>query len=174
MQEKIFCTNCGQELESGTRFCHECGKEIETIEELPKKRGRKKKEAVVVEETTKEEIIEQEINPVTQELEELRRQNEESKRKEIELDNQLFEKEKELNKIKRHKFLTPIISVVITFIICLGAFGIFYEYYLKNLVIETTKREVTVTDKGIAEAVEKVYDSVVVVESYNKNQLYST
>ena len=174
MQEKIFCTNCGQELESGTRFCHECGKEIETIEELPKKRGRKKKEAVVVEETTKEEIIEQEINPVTQEVEELRRQNEESKRKEIELDNQLFEKEKELNKIKRHKFLTPIISVVITFIICLGAFGIFYEYYLKNLVIETTKREVTVTDKGIAEAVEKVYDSVVVVESYNKNQLYST
>ena len=49
--------------------------------------------------------------------EELRRQNEESKRKEIELDNQLFEKENEIKRIKRNKFLTQIISVVITLVL---------------------------------------------------------
>ena len=90
------------------------------------------------------------------------------------LEEMLYEKEQEVKKIKRGKFLAPILSCVITFALCLIAFTIFYEYYLENLVIETTKREVTVTDKGIAEAVEKVYDSVVVVEIYNKEQIYST
>lgn len=55
-------------------------------------------------------------------------------------------------------------------------FGGFYELYLKHLVVETTKtiKDVTVTDTGIADAVEKVYDSVVTVKNYARNQLYST
>ena len=55
-------------------------------------------------------------------------------------------------------------------------FGGFYEFYLKHLVIETTKtiKDVTITDTGIADAVEKVYDSVVTVKNYVRNQLYST
>lgn len=64
----------------------------------------------------------------------------------------------------------------ITFIICLCVFGLFYNFYLKNLVVETTKtiKDVTVTDAGIADAVEKVYDSVVTVKNYVRGQLYST
>ena len=47
---------------------------------------------------------------------------------------------------------------------------------MKNLSVEVTKveKEVTVTDTGIADAVEKVYDSVVVVENYVNDRLYST
>lgn len=69
-----------------------------------------------------------------------------------------------------------IFYVVITFCVCLVAFGLFYEFYLKNLVIETTKtvKDVTVTDSGIADAVEKVYDSVVTVKNYSRGKLYST
>lgn len=35
----------------------------------------------------------------------------------------------------------------------------------------TIEKEVTITDKGIADAVEKIYDSVVVVENYQNNRL---
>lgn len=67
-------------------------------------------------------------------------------------------------------------SSIITFVVCLCLFGLFYEFYLKNLVVETTKtiKDVTVTDTGIADAVEKVYDSVVTVKNYVRGQLYST
>ncbi len=64
----------------------------------------------------------------------------------------------------------------VTFLICLCIFGLFYKFYLRNLTIETTKtiKEITVTDTGIADAVEKVYDSVVTVKNYSRGQLYST
>ena len=69
-----------------------------------------------------------------------------------------------------------IISALITLILCLVLFGILYEFYIKHLVIETTKIEksVTVTDTGIADAVEKVYDSVVTIETYVKGSAYSS
>lgn len=69
-----------------------------------------------------------------------------------------------------------ILYVILTFCACLVMFGLFYQYYLKNLVIETTKtiKDVTVTDTGIADAVEKVYDSVVTVKNYTRGKLYST
>ena len=67
-------------------------------------------------------------------------------------------------------------SVIITLVSCFLLFGIFYEFYLKNLVIETTKlvKDVTVTDSGIADAVEKVYDSVVVVNTYVRESDYAS
>ena len=40
--------------------------------------------------------------------------------------------------------------------------------------ITKTVKDVTVTDTGIADAVEKVYDSVVTIETYQKNKLYAT
>ena len=69
-----------------------------------------------------------------------------------------------------------LISIVITFAICLGIFGLFYNYYLKNLIVEKIKLEksVTVTDTGIADAVEKVYDSVVTIETYVNNRAYAS
>lgn len=89
-------------------------------------------------------------------------------------------KEKNVEKVKKEKIENSnnkvIISAVVTFVICAVLFGIFYEFYLKNLVIETTRieKDVTVTDKGIADAVEKIYDSVVVVETYNNGVIHST
>ncbi len=69
-----------------------------------------------------------------------------------------------------------IISAVITFIVCLLIFALFYEYYLKNLVVETTRleKDVTITESGIADAVEKVYDSVVVVKTYTRGKEYAS
>lgn len=71
--------------------------------------------------------------------------------------------------------LTVIISVL------MGASGVllFFHYnpgYTSNTVtnINKTEKEVTVTDTGIADAVEKIYDSVVVVKTYKNNKLYST
>lgn len=73
-------------------------------------------------------------------------------------------------------YLSCIISSIITFVICLFLFCVFYQFYFKNIVIETTKtiKDVTITDSGIADAVEKVYDSVVTVKTFIRNQLYST
>ncbi len=81
----------------------------------------------------------------------------------------LIEKDK-----KEHKALSIIIAILCTFILCLIAFAFFYRFYLKDLKIEKTIKEVTITDQGIAEAVEKVYDSVVIVENYVNDRLYGT
>ena len=78
--------------------------------------------------------------------------------------------------IKSSKSTNGIVYIILTFCVCLCLFGGFYEFYLKHLVIETTKtiKDVTITDTGIADAVEKVYDSVVTVKNYVRNRLYST
>ena len=83
---------------------------------------------------------------------------------------------REKNDIKSSKSTNGIVYIILTFCVCLCLFGGFYEFYLKHLVIETTKtiKDVTITDTGIADAVEKVYDSVVTVKTYVRNQLYST
>ncbi len=57
----------------------------------------------------------------------------------------------------------------------LALYGIFY--FFPNVIGETVtkvEKDITVTDEGIADAVEKVYDSVVVVNTYIKGELYSS
>lgn len=85
-------------------------------------------------------------------------------------------KNKQENKNFFYKHKNIFISIILTFTICLGIFGLFYNYYLKNLIVEKTKLEksVTVTDAGIADAVEKVYDSVVTIETYINNRAYAS
>ncbi len=54
-------------------------------------------------------------------------------------------------------------------------YGIFY--FFPNVIgttITKLEKDVTVTDEGIADAVEKVYDSVVVVNTYVNGELYSS
>lgn len=79
------------------------------------------------------------------------------------------------NKINRNN-RNIMLSIILTFVACLSIFLIFYKFYLKDLVIETTRieKDVTVTDKGIADAVENVYDSVVVIENYVNNKVSSS
>ena len=51
-------------------------------------------------------------------------------------------------------------------------FTIFNKPVTNEIIKE--QKNVTITDTGIADAVEKVYDSVVIIKTYSKNQLYST
>lgn len=68
-----------------------------------------------------------------------------------------------------------IILMVVFFIGALSMFAL-VKYSPLNITENITKtvKDVTVTDTGIADAVEKVYDSVVTIETYKKEKLYAT
>lgn len=77
---------------------------------------------------------------------------------------------------KKNTTLRNGIILIITFL--LGALALYGVFYFFPNVIGTTvtrvERDVTVTDEGIADAVEKVYDSVVVVNTYINGEAYSS
>ena len=55
------------------------------------------------------------------------------------------------------------------------AYGIIYKFpAMFQETITKIEKDVTVTDEGIADAVEKVYDSVIVVSTYKKDALYAS
>ena len=83
-------------------------------------------------------------------------------------------KQVEVNKKNGSGFLYAFLFVL--FLACLAAGGYFAYRYLDNSTdhINYSNKRVTVDDTGIADAVEKVYDSVVVVESYINGKLYGT
>lgn len=70
------------------------------------------------------------------------------------------------------------IVVYTIFILLLGvllAYGIIYKFpALFQETITKIEKDVTVTDKGIADAVEKVYDSVIIVSTYKGDKLYAS
>ncbi|MBR1417305.1 MAG: trypsin-like peptidase domain-containing protein [Bacilli bacterium] len=70
-----------------------------------------------------------------------------------------------------------IIAVFATILLIgLGAFGMYF--YITSIpgttIINKSEKEVTVNENGIADAVEKVYDSVVVVQVYQNKTMYGT
>ncbi len=69
-------------------------------------------------------------------------------------------------------------GVILLVVFFAGALAMFalVKYSPTTVTENVTKleKDVTVTDTGIADAVEKVYDAVVTVETYQKNQLYAT
>ena len=77
---------------------------------------------------------------------------------------------------KQKKDNRVIITAVVTALVCCGLFALFYIYVLPHMLVETIKydKSVTITDSGIADAVEKVYDSVIVVETFSKGNIYAT
>lgn len=79
--------------------------------------------------------------------------------------------EKQTNKTLRN----GIIIVVIFFLGMLSMYGIFY-YFPSTIgtVVTKLEKDVTITDNGIADAVEKVYDSVVVVNTYVNGKVTSS
>lgn len=71
------------------------------------------------------------------------------------------------------------ISIIIAVLIGAGGLLLLFHFFpdfARDTVtnITQTQKEVTVTDTGIADAVEKVYDSVVIVETYQRKSLAST
>ncbi len=81
------------------------------------------------------------------------------------------------NENQTGKFL--IISIISFFVGALLLYGVMYffpEPFMKTITEEKIKeiKNVTVTDTGLADAVDKVYDAVVVVKTYQDKQLYAT
>lgn len=74
---------------------------------------------------------------------------------------------------KETNIVKIVIPIIIFFLGCMCMYGIIYKF---PHLFSTTKLEknVTVTDSGIADSVEKVYDSVVIVSTYKSDKLYST
>lgn len=87
-----------------------------------------------------------------------------------EKENKKPSKEKSNNK-------NALIIIMMIFIILFGLFLMFMAFkYFDNSKdnIDRSNKNVTINDTGIADAVEKVYDSVVVVENYINGRLYAT
>ena len=84
-------------------------------------------------------------------------------------------KEKIKIKTPKDKNMKQLIILIVIIIIGIWA-TLFLVSYIDNSKnnINTSNKSVTVDDTGIADAVEKVYDSVVVVENYVNGSLYAT
>ena len=70
-----------------------------------------------------------------------------------------------------------IVGIVMFFVGEIGLYLLIYffpEPFVKTITEQTEVRNVTVTDTGIADAVDKLYDAVVVVKTYVDGQLYAT
>ena len=116
-REKKYCINCNNPLTLKAKFCPECGTKIENVEETK----------IIELEEIKNELNEQpEIKP------EIKIEPKETIDEETRL-------KKENRKLKIKKFIYPILSCFFTFALCLGAFALFYKYYLENIskVIKT-------------------------------------
>jgi len=78
--------------------------------------------------------------------------------------------------MKKNKIIIYVVGVIA--LILIGALGMYYLVTEKALfgqtVINKLEKEVTVNENGIADAVEKLYDAVVVVGSYKNGILQST
>lgn len=81
-------------------------------------------------------------------------------------------------KNQEEKKITSALIIVCVLSLMIGAASMYGIAYLIpssfSEIITKTEKEVTVNDMGIADAVEKVYDSVVVVMTYKKDQLVSS
>ena len=85
------------------------------------------------------------------------------------------DEKKGLNKAKKNINIVHIIIIII--VVVLAFWGtLFLINFFDNSTnnVNTGNKNVTINDTGIADAVEKVYDSVVVVENYVNNSLYAT
>ena len=80
--------------------------------------------------------------------------------------------------MKKDKSNVLVYVVIFMVALGIGSVGMYYaiRYFkpLNQTVVNKLEKEVTVTDNGIADAVEKLYDAVVVVESYQNGTMVSS
>ena len=73
------------------------------------------------------------------------------------------------------KFISYVVTVIIGLVIGVGAVvGAMYLFPNNSVVKTISEKNVNITDTGISESVDKVKDSVVVIETYQKNTLAGT
>jgi serine protease Do len=143
-ENNLFCVSCGKKIGEDFVYCEHCGKKIKDIDD---------------------NIVVDEIEPA--EIEENKKEESKSKKKHIKLID--------FNKFMKSKFTAVILSCMITFAICMIFTVAYCTHYINAKNNEpTVKKNVTITDKGLADSVSKVYDSVVVVKTYVKGELYAT
>ena len=166
-------------------------KEVKKISEKEEKiidDNKKKPKEVKEEKTTKKEKKKIEEEKINSSEEKVNSNNEEKRCKKCnnilsKNDKYCFicgakqenEKPKEIDKKVNAKtiFLPIVIFIILIFIV----YSVFFVIrYLDNSTdnIDRSNKSVTVNDTGIADAVEKVYDSVVVIENYVNGRLYAT
>lgn len=78
--------------------------------------------------------------------------------------------------MKKNKILIIFTTTLAFFMGAIGMYLVFYYFPVgsSKSVVNKLEKEVTVTDAGIADAVEKIYDAVVIVESYQNDSLIAT
>lgn len=72
-----------------------------------------------------------------------------------------------------------IVTVILSVLIGAGSILLVFQFYpdlVRDNVTNVTRleKEISITDQGIADAVDKIYDSVVIVKTYRRNELYAT
>lgn len=73
------------------------------------------------------------------------------------------------------KLVNIVVTIIAFFIGVLAMYGVIYFFPTSITTITTRlEKDVTVTDEGIADAVEKVYDAVVVVKTYKDGKVYAS
>lgn len=194
----IFCPECGNKLKEKAFFCEECGYKIpkdvddEVKEEHThsKIKGKKINGLHVenkIEEVNTEEKIEMSVNEVPKkDTPVLKNDNLKINLKDKKEYSVLGEKKNVETKTSDNNIMVPIIISVIGILVCMIFTICYIDYKIDNIktekdngdvVISTNKdgyKNVTITDTGLAEAVNKVYDSVVIVENYSSGKIKST
>lgn len=165
--EKITCSHCGAQIDKSANFCTECGKEIKNIIT-----------GVSTDADSNVDVdTDSNVNTSTNVNNEIKENittisNSQTKREEKKVNNK--------KKTKEHRPMsstakTVIISLITFFLGSSLMYGLIYFFPIINDDGEVTSyRNVSITDTGIAESVAKVYDAVVVVESYNNGSLIAT
>ena len=165
-EKEFFCSECGNVIEKGNNYCENCGKKIDENYYSNDKEE--------FEEIKNEEKSIDILNNIEEEDNTFKDLNYLKKKK---FKNQLKDDKKKINfdKLKNNKAVIVILSSVITLLVCMIFTITYCNYFIKaNSTTETVTKDVTINDTGIAESVSKVYDSVVVVETYVNGQLYAT
>jgi len=175
MKKEVKCPKCEKLVGSEDLYCEYCGTKLEQLDE--------KVEEKKVVKAEKKEVLDESNALICSKCHQPLAIDDKFctncgkkvvvRQPKVVSDPVMSQPKKENTKILNNYFYIPV-AIVVTFLLCLLAFGLFYNFYLKELVVTTTKEEVTVTDKGIADSVEKVFDSVVVIKNYVNGRLYST
>lgn len=142
-------------LKKDITYCNNCGNELKKESIYCEKCGNKISNniEVTVDESSNEDTLKVTYEP----------------RKE---DYSVLKAKKEKNS---NDYLVPFITSLITIFICMILMFIYCNFFFeKGKNTTKVEKDVTVTDEGIADAVDKIYDAVVVVENYVKGSLYST
>ncbi len=101
-----------------------------------------------------------------------------TEKEEVDIENHVKDevKKKDNTKVneKTKRFLGILVIILVTFVVgVIMTFFVIYRYpNLFGTVVTKIEKDVTVTDIGIADAVDKVYDSVVVVNTYVSGSSY--